>query len=136
MASKYQVPILYVNQVGANDQLIFDGNSMIFDKNADLVSQLKPFQEDHLTIDSDVLFQEKSNTVVPLSQSNKYRDLESALVLGTRDYLHKCGFKKSGFRALGWDRFCSCCVSGCQSFRSRECKRLYACFKIYISREY
>jgi NAD+ synthase (glutamine-hydrolysing) len=95
LASKYQVPILYVNQVGANDQLIFDGNSMIFDKNADLVSQLKPFQEDHLTIDSDVLFQEKSNTVVPLSQSNKYRDLESALVLGTRDYLHKCGFKKA-----------------------------------------
>lgn len=95
LASKYQVPILYVNQVGANDQLIFDGNSMIFDKNADLVNQLKPFQEDHLTIDSDVLFQEKSNTVVPLSQSNKYRDLESALVLGTRDYLHKCGFKKA-----------------------------------------
>ena len=95
LASKYQVPILYVNQVGANDQLIFDGNSMVFDKNADLVSQLKPFQEDHLTIDSDVLFQEKSNTVVPLSQSNKYRDLESALVLGTRDYLHKCGFKKA-----------------------------------------
>jgi len=95
LASKYQVPILYANQIGANDQLIFDGNSMIFDKNANLINQLKPFQEDHLTIDTDVLFQEKPSGVLPSVQSNKYRDLESALVLGTRDYLHKCGFQKA-----------------------------------------
>jgi NAD+ synthase (glutamine-hydrolysing) len=95
LASKYQVPILYANQIGANDQLIFDGNSMIFDKNSNLVNQLKAFQEDHLTIDSDILFQEKSADILASSQSNKYRDLESALVLGTRDYLHKCGFKKA-----------------------------------------
>jgi NAD+ synthase (glutamine-hydrolysing) len=95
LASKYQVPILYANQIGANDQLIFDGNSMIFDKNSNLVNQLKAFQEDHLTIDSDILFQEKSTGIFASSQSNKYRDLESALVLGTRDYLHKCGFKKA-----------------------------------------
>ncbi len=95
LVSKYQVPILYANQIGANDQLIFDGNSMIFDKNSNLVNQLKAFQEDLLTIDSNILFQEKSTGILASSQSNKYRDLESALVLGTRDYLHKCGFKKA-----------------------------------------
>lgn len=95
LVSKYQVPILYANQIGANDQLIFDGNSMIFDKNSNLVNQLKAFQEDHLTIDSNILFQEKSTDILASTQSNKYRDLESALVLGTRDYLHKCGFKKA-----------------------------------------
>jgi NAD+ synthase (glutamine-hydrolysing) len=95
LSKKYLVPILYVNQIGANDQLIFDGNSMIFDKNANLVNQLKAFQEDHLTIESDILFQEKSAGILLSSQSCKYRDLESALVLGTRDYLQKCGFKKA-----------------------------------------
>jgi len=95
LAGKYQVPILYANQIGANDQLIFDGNSMIFDKNANLINQLKAFQEDHLTIDTDILFLEKPSGVFASIQLNKYRDLESALVLGTRDYIHKCGFKKA-----------------------------------------
>jgi NAD+ synthase (glutamine-hydrolysing) len=95
LANKYQIPIIYANQIGANDQLIFDGNSMIFDKNSKLISQLKGFQEDFLTIDSDILSQDNTKVLSQAYEADKYRDLESALVLGTRDYLHKCGFQKA-----------------------------------------
>jgi len=88
-AAKYlQVPLIYINQVGANDNLIFDGNSFILDKNGSKIKQLKSFSED---VSSWEIGQpkEKINTV-------KYDEISSifdALVLGVRDYAKKCGFQ-------------------------------------------
>jgi NAD+ synthase (glutamine-hydrolysing) len=95
LVRKYQTPILYTNQIGANDQLIFDGNSMIFDKHANLIHQLESFQEDLFSFESQTLFQDHLSPVQLTSSRNKYQNLEQALVLGTKDYLQKCGFQKA-----------------------------------------
>ena len=88
-AAKYlQVPLIYINQVGANDNLIFDGNSFIVDKNGSKIKQLKSFSED---VSSWEIGQPKNKI-----NKVKYDEISSifdALVLGVRDYAKKCGFK-------------------------------------------
>ena len=88
-AAKYlQVPLIYINQVGANDNLIFDGNSFILDKNGSKIKQLKSFSED---VSSWEIGQPKNKI-----NKVKYDEISSifdALVLGVRDYAKKCGFK-------------------------------------------
>ena len=88
-AAKYlQVPLIYINQVGANDNLIFDGNSFIVDKNGSKIKQLKSFSEDVSSWEID----QPKKTIDNL----KYDEISSifdALVLGVRDYAKKCGFK-------------------------------------------
>jgi NAD+ synthase (glutamine-hydrolysing) len=88
-AAQYlQVPLIYVNQIGANDNLIFDGSSFILDKNGSKIKQLKPFSEDLSSWEIEQTKPEK----------NKYAHSEmssifDALVLGVKDYAKKCGFK-------------------------------------------
>lgn len=91
LVKKYKVPILYVNQVGANDQLIFDGGSFIVDSSALLIAKAQDFKPDTLICDYDSLFAE--NKALEIT-SSKYEELKQALILGLRDYVRKCGFKK------------------------------------------
>ena len=88
-AAKYlQVPLIYINQVGANDNLIFDGNSFIVDKHGSKIKQLKSFSED---VSSWEIDQPKKT-----KDEFRYDEISSifdALVLGVRDYAKKCGFK-------------------------------------------
>ena len=82
------MPLIYVNQIGANDNLIFDGNSFILNKNGSKIKQLKSFSED---LSSWEIEQTKP-------QKNKFKKSEmssifDALVLGVKDYAKKCGFK-------------------------------------------
>ena len=88
-AAQYlQVPLIYVNQVGANDNLIFDGNSFIIDKNGKKQKQLKSFSEDFSSWEM--------NQPTNYKDEFKYSEISSifdALVLGVRDYAKKCGFK-------------------------------------------
>ena len=82
------MPLIYINQVGANDNLIFDGNSFIINENGSKIKQLKSFSED-MSIWN---INESSN----LKEENKSSEISSvfdALVLGVRDYAKKCGFK-------------------------------------------
>lgn len=80
--------VLYVNCAGANDSLIFDGNSIAVNKYGDLVGKLSSFEEDFAVFDLT-----KDSGIVDFAY-NKYEEIEKALVLGIRDYVHKCGFKK------------------------------------------
>uniref|UniRef100_A0A7C4XLX3 Glutamine-dependent NAD(+) synthetase n=1 Tax=candidate division WOR-3 bacterium TaxID=2052148 RepID=A0A7C4XLX3_UNCW3 len=86
---KYGIPFLFVNQVGANDELIFDGQSMFIDKNGMPVEVLPPFEECVKIIDTEIEGR---------LENYKFREhIESvyrALILGVRDYLYKCGFKR------------------------------------------
>lgn len=82
------VPVIYVNSVGGNDSLIFDGNSMATDRKGNLVLAGKSFEEDILLFDTEKTYPELS------FEENYYSDIENALVLGLKDYLAKCGFKK------------------------------------------
>ena len=79
-------PLVYVNQVGGNDELVFDGNSVVFDAKGNVIAQAKAFEEDLLVVD---LANPQPRTQNPPS------DIESmykALILGLRDYVRKCGF--------------------------------------------
>ncbi|MCD6378060.1 MAG: NAD+ synthase [Planctomycetes bacterium] len=81
------LPIVYVNQVGGNDELIFDGGSMVILADGTLLGRCKSFQEDFLVVDTDAL---------PVRCENPGEDMEQlaeALKLGLRDYLRKCQFE-------------------------------------------
>ena len=93
-ARKFRAPLLYVNQVGGNDELVFDGASCAFDTQGRLIAQAKDFEEDLLIVDLEL-----SGGVSDVNRveavSDGVESMRRALVVGTRDYLHKCGFKKA-----------------------------------------
>jgi NAD+ synthetase len=91
---RFGKPLVYVNQVGGNDELVFDGNSMAFDAHGQLIAQARDFEEDLLVVDVPITPDEASGP--PEVQPNHRRGIESiheALALGLRDYVRKCGFK-------------------------------------------
>ncbi len=92
LAQSYEYPIVYVNQVGGNDDLIFDGGSIAFDRHGDLVCRSKSFQPDLIVVEFTEDIQ--PSTIQPLSE-NSDAEIWGALVLGVRDYAAKCGFQKA-----------------------------------------
>jgi NAD+ synthase (glutamine-hydrolysing) len=93
-ATKYDRAVLYVNQVGANDDLIFDGCSLGFARSGELVCRATSFDRDLIVVEFDEAKQDLN--IAKIQPQNDCIDAEiwQALVLGTRDYLHKCGFQK------------------------------------------
>ncbi len=89
-AKKYHTPIIFVNQVGANDELIFDGRSMFIDKNGLPVEVLQPFQESVKTFDTNT-----SGNAENYRPQDQIESVHQALVLGVQDYMRKCGFNKA-----------------------------------------
>jgi NAD+ synthase (glutamine-hydrolysing) len=106
-ARKYGVPLVYVNQVGGNDELIFDGRSLALDKAGEAIAVLPGFREAVVTVDL-------AQPGVP----GRYRPQEpiatvhEALVLGLKDYLGKCGFKQAVVGLSGGvDSAVTCCLA-------------------------
>lgn len=89
IARDNKVPVLFVNQVGGNDSLIFDGSSMVIAPDGRIVAQAKSFEEDLVVFDSDAM-QGEMHDQIAVGTPSAY----AALVLGTRDYVRKCGFSK------------------------------------------
>lgn len=87
-AMDYKVPVLFVNSVGGNDELVFDGASLAFDAEGALLAQGKEFEEDMVLVDLEM----RSGDIHPRLQCWEEAALQ-ALILGTRDYAHKCGFR-------------------------------------------
>ncbi len=83
---RFGKPLVYVNQVGGNDELIFDGNSMVFDRDGNVIARAKAFEEDLLVIDLD------RPGPPPTPASAGVESIYQALLLGLRDYMRKCGF--------------------------------------------
>lgn len=83
-----KAPLVFCNQVGGNDSLIFDGRSLVISKEGNLAFISKGFEESLNIIDTEHLPQ-----IVPPKES--LEDLKKALVLGIKDYFHKQGFKKA-----------------------------------------
>ena len=90
LARKYGLPVAYVNQVGGDDDLIFDGRSGVFDAHGRLSARAKGFQEDLLVTDL-------AGAAGSISEDDFEPEAEiwSALVLGVRDYARKTGFRKA-----------------------------------------
>ncbi len=89
-AQKNQIPVVYVNQVGGNDELIFDGRSIVVDAGGTLIAQAAAFQEDLILVD----LQTGAGPIRQCPEDN-VENIHKALVLGTRDYMRKCGFTKA-----------------------------------------
>ncbi len=89
VAKKYNAPLIYANQTGGNDDLVFDGRSCAFNSDGSLIARAPGFEESVLLIDT-----EANNTI---SSDDFSRESETwrALVLGTRDYVQKSGFSKA-----------------------------------------
>lgn len=89
-ARRHGVPILFVNQVGGNDELVFDGFSSVVAPDGELVGLARGFDEDLLIVDLDDLPATRREPAA-VGAAN----LHDALVLGLRDYLRKCGFRSA-----------------------------------------
>ena len=87
---KHRIPFVLVNQVGGNDELIFDGNSMALNRDGALLAHLRPFGEEIATVD--VNGGRMAGTFKPMETIPSAHD---ALILGLRDYAKKCGFRSA-----------------------------------------
>ncbi len=89
IARRHRLPVAMVNQVGGNDSLVFDGSSVVLDATGKVIAQGKSFEEDLVFFDSERLTGDIHEQVEG-EEGSAY----AALVLGTRDYVRKCGFRQ------------------------------------------
>jgi NAD+ synthase (glutamine-hydrolysing) len=89
IARQDKVPVAMVNQVGGNDSLVFDGSSLVLNRAGEVIAQGKSFEEDLVYFDSDQLTGE-----IHEQMQGEEASAYAALVLGTRDYVRKCGFQR------------------------------------------
>ncbi len=90
IARRHRVPIVMVNQVGGNDQLVFDGSSFVAGADGELLASAKSFGEDLIFYDTETQQGDRHD-----SHPDACEAVYDALVLGTRDYFRKCGFSKA-----------------------------------------
>jgi NAD+ synthase/NAD+ synthase (glutamine-hydrolysing) len=89
IARQHRVPVLLVNQVGGNDSLVFDGSSLALNADGEVIAQAKSFEEDLILVDTAAATGDIHEQIAG-DEGSAY----AALVLGTRDYVRKCGFGK------------------------------------------
>ena len=106
-ARKYGLPLVYVNQVGGNDELIFDGRGLALDPAGEAIAVLPGFREAVVTVDL-----AQPGTPGRYRPQEKIATVCEALVLGLRDYLGKCGFKQAVVGLSGGvDSAVTCCLA-------------------------
>jgi NAD+ synthase (glutamine-hydrolysing) len=106
-ARRYATPFVYLNQVGGNDELIFDGHSLVFDRAGEPLAVLPAFREEVVTVDLNA-----PGTPGLYQPLEKIASLHAALVLGLRDYLGKCGFRQAVVGLSGGvDSAVTCCLA-------------------------
>jgi len=89
IARKYGVLLIYANQVGGNDSVLFDGISSAFDQKGNLIARAKDFSEDLVVFDLD----DNSGDIHDIAATDT-ESIFRALLMGTHDYVAKCGFSK------------------------------------------
>jgi NAD+ synthase/NAD+ synthase (glutamine-hydrolysing) len=90
LARQHKVPVAMVNQVGGNDSLLFDGSSLVLNAEGKVIAQARSFEEDLIYFDSQTLVGDLHEQL-----EGEEASVYAALVLGTRDYMHKCGFQRA-----------------------------------------
>ena len=88
-ARRYQRPVIYVNQVGGNDQLVFDGSSFAMNGSGEVIASARSFGEDLVLVDTEAGTGDRHEDF-----TDECEAVYQALVLGTRDYIRKCGFSR------------------------------------------
>lgn len=93
---RYGLPVVYVNQVGGNTELLFDGGSMVLNSSGNVIHKLKSFEEDLFIVDTEELGSSRHLHVVESkSEETRIARIHDALIMGIRDYFGKMGFKKA-----------------------------------------
>ncbi|MCB1122508.1 MAG: NAD+ synthase [Verrucomicrobiae bacterium] len=90
-ANACKCPVVYCNMVGGNDELIFDGRSLVANERGDIICAMAAFREDMTVVDLNNTHYQIAETFI----QPEMRDIFDALVLGLRDYVHKSGFSKA-----------------------------------------
>jgi NAD+ synthase (glutamine-hydrolysing) len=89
-ATRFEAPVIFVNQVGGNDDLLFDGASAVYLPHRGVVARARAFEEDLLLID----FKQGTPSGRIENYPERIGSIYDALVMGTRDYVRKCGFRE------------------------------------------
>jgi NAD+ synthase (glutamine-hydrolysing) len=90
LARRHHAVVAMCNQVGGNDSLLFDGTSIAFDPEGCVIARARSFEEDLVLFDT----ADRSTPCVPVVKDDEVAGTWQALVMGTRDYVRKCGFSK------------------------------------------
>ncbi len=90
---KYKLPLFYVNHIGSQTELIFDGGSLVLDYQGDIVAKLADFEEDYQIIDTENLVSNPNLTVE--TKTNPIAAIHDALIVGIKNYFAKLGFTKA-----------------------------------------
>lgn len=93
-AVRFQQPIIYANQVGGNDDLIFDGRSFALNRQGEIISRARGFETDLLAVEFDEAVRDLQLSSVAPAYESEDEEIWQALVLGVRDYARKCRFSK------------------------------------------
>ena len=88
-AQHFRVPLVYVNQVGGNDQLLFDGSSFAMSPAGEVIASAASFEEDLVMVDTEKLTGDQHGDF-----PDECDAVYAALAMGTRDYIRKCGFER------------------------------------------
>lgn len=94
-ALKFKLPIIYVNHIGGQTEMLFDGGSLVMNTKGEVDHELKYFEEDFVIVDTNSLNNQKLNAQYPKPETLKIEKIHRALVLGVRDYFRKMNFTKA-----------------------------------------
>jgi NAD+ synthase (glutamine-hydrolysing) len=90
MAKRFGTPVIYCNAVGGNDDLVFDGRSVVVNGGGEVIRKGLAFAEDTIIIDTDEM-----QPITKIPTCTEEEEIHGALVLGLSDYMRKCGFKRA-----------------------------------------
>lgn len=112
-AKKYQLPLFYVNQVGAQTEIIFDGGSLVFDEDGAVKAEMAYFEEDLQCFDLQELSSLSSLDAMP--RETDIAQIHDALVMGISDYFQKSGFKSAVLGLSGGIDSAVVCALACKA---------------------
>lgn len=113
-AKKYNLPLFYVNQVGAQTEIIFDGGSLVFDEEGTLKAEMKYFAEDLQVFDLEEILHVKTKYPLP-ERARDIAQIHDALILGIQDYFKKSGFTKAVLGLSGGIDSALVCALACKA---------------------
>lgn len=113
-AKKYELPLFYVNQVGAQTEIIFDGGSLVLDQEGAVKAEMKYFEEDLQVFDLEEV-QNVKNKYPAAERTSDIEQIHDALVLGIKDYFAKSGFKKAVLGLSGGIDSAVVCALACRA---------------------
>lgn len=113
-AKKYNLPLFYVNQVGAQTEIIFDGGSLVFDETGEVKAEMKYFEEDLQVFDLDEV-QNVKNKYPAGERATDIAQIHDALIMGIKDYFYKSGFTKAILGLSGGIDSAIVCALACKA---------------------